>query len=246
MYMKINSDNQTFTSRIKFVNYPVLNDKIKHLNPKKHEVGYPWNEDTMKKGKNLFTTSIMDCIAGGVIDNNSVTMFHLCTLNQAKAKQHRLKGFSIKTFERRLLEKIDLTKDNLHGFILGGFQMEENSKYNAAILKKIKKIFNENQIPYSIFGARKDVHFFGRYAALYNNKEDTLYISNTLAGSRGINGRGKELDVLTDNKLLYHTYTKIRGKYGVDYIREEHTGTAEDFLKSQFREVSVCKLDKFI
>ena len=244
--MQINSASPSFKSKIKFINYQVFKDKINCLNPKKHEVGYPWNADTMKKGKNLFTTSILDCIAGGVIDNNSVTMFHICTLNQAKAKKNRLKGFSIDNFERRLLQKTDLTKDNLHGFILGGFQMEENSKYNVSILRKIKKIFEQNMIPYSIFGARKDVHFFGRYAALYNNKEDALYISNTLAGSRGINGKGKELDVLGDNKLLYHTYTKIRGKYGVDYIRNEHTGTAEDFLKSQFRDVQLCALDRFV
>lgn len=244
--MKINSDNQTFTSRIKFVDYQIFKNEISRLNPKKYEVGYPWNADTMKKGKNLYTTSIMDCIAGGVIDDNSITMFHLCTLNRAKAKQHRLKGFSIDNFERRLLEKIDLAKDNLHGFILGGFQMEENSKYNVRILKKIKNVFEENQIPYSIFGARRDVHFFGKYAAMYKNKTDTLYISNSLAGSRGLNGKGKELDVLGDNKLLYHTYTKTRGKYGVDYIREEHIGTTEDFLKSQFREVSLSKLDKFV
>ena len=121
--MKANSANPSFKSRIKFVDYQVFKEKIGHLNPKKHEVGYPWNADTMKKGKNLFTTSVMDCIAGGIIDNNSVTMFHLCTLNQAKAKQYHLKGFDIKNFERRLLDKIDLAKENLHGFILGGFQM---------------------------------------------------------------------------------------------------------------------------
>ena len=138
--MKANSANPSFKSRIKFVDYQVFKEKIGHLNPKKHEVGYPWNADTMKKGKNLFTTSVMDCIAGWIIDNNSVTMFHLCTLNQAKAKQYHLKGFDIKNFERRLLDKIDLAKENLHGFILGGFQMEENSKYNVFKLRKIKQI----------------------------------------------------------------------------------------------------------
>lgn len=141
--MRITSDNQTFKSGIKFIDYQVFKDKINKFSPKKHEVSYPWNADTMKKGEKLFTTSIMDCIAGGVIDNNSITMFHLCTLNQAQAKKNRLKGFSINNFERRLLGKIDLSKDNLHGFLLGGFQMEENSKYNVSILKKIKKILEK-------------------------------------------------------------------------------------------------------
>ena len=244
--MKIESNNLTFQSKIKFIDSGVFKEKISKLNPKIHEVGYPWNPDTMKKGKNLFTTSIMDCIAGGVVDNNSVTMFHMCTLNQAQAKKNRLKGFDIKNFGRRLLEKIDLTKENLHGFILGGFQMEENSKYNVNKLRKIKKVFEENQIPYSIFGARRDVHYFGRYSILYDNKEDTLYITNSLAGQRGLNGKGKELEVLGNNRIFYHTYTKTRGKYGVDYIRKEYTGSTEDYLKSQFRDVSLCKLDSFV
>lgn len=103
----------------------------------------------------------------------------------------------------------------------------------------------KNQIPYSIFGARRDVHYFGHYAAWYNNKEDTIYISNTLTGGRGLNGKGQELKVLDNNQLLYRTYTKIRGKYRVDYVRKEYTGTTEDFLKSQFKEVSLCQLDNF-
>lgn len=243
--MKINSDSTSFQSKIKFIDYKTFKEKIRRLNKKKHEVGYPWTADTMKKGKNLFTTSLLDCIAGGVVDNNSVTMFHICTTSRAEAKRKRQKGFSIKNFERRLLEKIDLAKDSLHGFILGGVQMLETSKYNVKQLNKIKKVFETHNIPYSIFAARRDVHFFGRFGMLFCNKEDTLYITNTLTGERGINGRGLEMDVIGDNRVMYHTYKKINTPRGVDYPRQQHEGSAEDFLKSQFREVSLCKLDSF-
>lgn len=245
--MKVSyNNNLIFQSKIKFVDKELFNQKVKKLNPKRHEVGYPWNADTMKKGKNLFTTSIMDCIAGGVIDNNSITMFHLCTLNQAQAKKNRQKGFSIKNFERRLLEKIDLKKENLHGLIIGGFQLEENSKYNVNKLNKIKKIFEKLKIQYSIIAARRDVHYFGKYSIFYSNKEDTIYITNNITGSDSLSGKanGKELEIL-DDKIIYHTYSKFKNEYGVNYKKEKLEGHILDYLKSQFRDVSLCKNDSF-
>lgn len=239
--MKIQSDNTSFQSKIKLISQADFQNKVNKLNPKKHYVGYPWNADSIKKGKKLFTNSIMDCIAGGVIDDNNITMFHICTLNQAQAKKNHLKGFDIKNIERRLLEKIDLAKENIHGFILGGFQMKDESKYNINKLNKIKKIFEKYQIPYSIFAARRDVHYFGRFSAFYDNKEDTLYIANNLTNARGINGQGKELEV-QDNKIIYHTYSSAN----TGYKRQKHEGSTEDFLKSQFRQVSLCAADKFI
>lgn len=239
--MKIQNDNINFNSKIKLINQIEFNNKVKNLNPKKHYVGYPWNANTIKKGKKLFTTDIMDCIAGGIIDNNSITMFHLCTINQENARKHRLRGFDIKEIQRRILEKIDLAKENLHGFILGGFQTKENSKYNVAHLRKIKKIFEENQIPYSIFAARRDVHYYGHFSAYFDNKEDTLYITNSLSKPSKLSCFDKELEVF-DDTLIYHTYKQE--DFG--YSRTKHIGTAEDFLKSQFREVYLSKQDEFI
>ncbi len=239
--MKTQLDNINFTSKIKLISMSSFNDKTKCLKPKIHEVGYPWNADTMKKGKKLFTTQILDCIAGGIIDNNSITMFHQCILNQKNAKKYRQQGFSISKLERRILEKIDLTKENLHAFILGGFQLEDNSKYNVRQLEKIKQIFEKLNIPYSIFAARRDVHFFGKFAAYYDNKEDTLYLSNSLTNSY-ILKEGKmdfELEI-NDKNVIYHTYTP-----NSPYIRKKHKGTAEDFLKSQFRQVKLSKFDEF-
>ena len=181
--MKIQTDNINFTSKIKLISQAEFQVKVKNLNPKKHYVGYPWNANTIKKGKNLYTDSIMDCIAGGIIDNNSITMFHLCTLNQANAKKNHLKGFDIEDIKRRLLEKIDVAKECLHGFIIGGFQLKEDAKYNINKLNKIKKFFDDNQIPFSILAARRDVHYFGKFSVLYDNKADTIFIANSLSNS---------------------------------------------------------------
>lgn len=242
--MKIQTNSVNFQSKIKLVDMAAFNAKTKALNPKKHEVGYPWTPETMKKGKNLFTTQIMDCIAGGIVDNGKVAMFHLCTRHQKDAKKTRQKGFSIKEIERRILERVNLENENLHAFILGGFHTRENSKYNVNKLNKIKNVFEKHKIPYSILGARRDVHYFGRYSLLFDNKEDTWYVANALSNSRGPNGDGAELEVL-ENSVNYHTYEQKYDKYGVRYDRKKHSGSAEDFLRSQFRQVVLCKFDSF-
>ena len=243
--MKINNNCVSFQSKIKFITLQKFKNKTKNLNPKRHEVGWPWTADTMKKGKNLFTTGIMDCIAGGIVDGSDIVLFHLGIYNQAKAKAKHQKGFNIENVKRRILEKINLNNNNLHGIILGGFQTEPDSKYNVNKLKKIKKIFEDNNIPYSIFGARKNVHYFGKYSLFYSNKEDTWYISNNLTGTKSLNGNGIEINV-KDNAIEYNTYKRENGKWGVTYncIRKE-TGV-EEFFKSQFRDVSMSEVDELI
>ena len=97
--MQISNDKTGFQSNIKFIDSAQFTQKVANLNKKRHKEGYPWTPETMKTGKNLYTTEIMDCIAGGVIDNGKVTMFHLCTRSQASAKRTHQKGFTIKNFE---------------------------------------------------------------------------------------------------------------------------------------------------
>jgi len=142
--MHIDSTSISFKSTIKLITPQEFKSLTKHLNPKRHEVGWPWTADTMKKGKNLFTTDIMDCIAGGIVDGGKVTMFHLGIYNQHKAKMKHQKGFSIENFKRRILEKINLNNENLHGIIIGGFQQSPNDKYNVNTLNKIIKFYEEN------------------------------------------------------------------------------------------------------
>lgn len=239
--MKIQSNSTNFKSNIKLISEAEFQNKVKKFNPKKHYIGYPWTADGIKKGKKLFTTSILDCIAGGIIDKNTIRMFHICTMSNSTAKKHNLMGFKIKQIEQRLLKDIDFANENLHAFILGGFQLREDAKYNINKLNKIKKIFEKNQIPYSIIGARRDVQYFGEYSLLYDNKTDTIFISNSLSRSSGSNEKPKEIEVF-DNKIVYHTPASIK----TGFKRPEVTGSSEDFFKSQFRQVSLCKFDKFI
>ena len=243
--MKIENNNISFQSKIKFVDYKTFKTKIAHLNPKKHEVGWPWTADTMKTGKNLYTTGIMDCIAVVIKDGNKVKLGHIATYSKKEAKQAHQKGFSIDNVKRRLFEKLNLDNENLHGFILGGFQLKPTDKNNAKQLNKIKKLFDDNMIPYSIFGARKDVHYFGKFSLFFSNKEDTLYISNNLADKATKIRRKPEINI-KENSIEYNTYQKVNDEKGIAYnCTRKETGT-KDFLKSQFREVTLCKIDELI
>ena len=245
MLMKIENSCVQFQSKIKLITANEFKQKTSNLNPKRHEVGWPWTADTMKRGKNLFTTGIMDCITVGVVDGSNFVLAHLGIYNQAKAKAKHQKGFSIENVKRRLLKNFNVNNENLHGIILGGFQLRADDKYNINKLNKIRRIFEERQIPYTIFGARKDVHYFGKYSLFYSNKEDTIYISNTLAGKSSPDGKNLEIDV-KENSVEYNTYEKSCDKYGPLYKRIRKETDTKGFFESQFRIVSVSNNDELI
>ena len=244
--MKIENNNISFQSKIKFVDYKTFKDMTAHLNPKKHEVGWPWTADTMKTGKNIYTTGIMDCIAVGVIDGNKTKLGHFAIFKHGEAKKAGQKGFKIEDVKRRLLDGVDLDNENLHAVILGGFHLNPHKKDNYIHLNKITKFFDGINIPYTIFGARKNVHYFGKYSMFCSTKDDTLYISNSLADKQ-ITGKKKPEIEVKENSIEYNTYKKEYYSDGTfAYKRTRREGKTEDFFKSQFRQVSVCKLDELI
>ena len=209
--MKIENDNISFQSKIKFIDAKTFRNKTRHLNPKKHEVGWPWTADTIKMGKNLYTKGIMDCIAVIIKDENKIKLGHLATFNQRQARDTHQRGFRIENVKRRLLENVNLDNENLHGYIIGGFQLKPNDKNNAKQLSKVEKFFEENYIPYTIFGARKNVHKFGKFSLFFSNKEDTLYITNSLTNSTSLKLKNLEIDI-KDDLIEYNTYEKFRDK----------------------------------
>ena len=243
--MKIENNNITFQSKIKFIDYKTFKTKTAHLNPKKHEVGWPWTADTMKTGKNLFTTEIMDCIAVLIKYGKKTKLAHLATFKKGEAKQAHQKGFKIENVKRRLLENIDLENEDLHAVILGGFQLKPTDKNNAKQLTQIQQIFEENRIPYTIFGGRKGPLPLGKYALFHSNKEDTLYISNNLADIKTRIRRKPAIEI-KENSIEYNTFKKEYDENGAKYVCTRKECRTEDFFKSQFRQVSVCKFDKII
>lgn len=237
-----NNNNLAFQSKIKMVTPDEFKGLTSHLNLKKHEVMYPWQPENIKTGKKLFTTDIMDCISGLVIGENEATMFHLVTASRGVAKRHNIKGFDIDKIQYKLFEKINAKNQNVHAFILGGLKSNpEKSKYNWTRLDKIKKILEKNKIPYSILGGRKELHYYGKFSIMYNHKEDTIYVTNNLINRKGLSNKDDEAKIFDDGKMLFHTYKRMP----ISYKREAHTGTVEDFMKSQFHEVKLSKFDEW-
>ena len=224
----------SFQSHIKLISQQEFDKKTEKLNKKKHEVRYPWTPDTMKKGKNLYTTGIIDCIAIGIVDNKKADLFHIRTRSRRDGIDEKQKGFDIKNIERRILENVNLDNPELHAFIFGGWY-KENEKYNTRQLQKIKNIFDKNLIPYTIIAGDK-LDYYEPSSVFYDTKKDTFYITNITLDDK--------YSKMTENSLSY--YRKDNLKDGEVYWNRERVHTSkEDYLKYKYNEVSLCKFDTF-
>ena len=238
------NDSITFGEKIKFLKQSEFNEKVKKLSKKKHYVGWPWTADTLKTGKNLYTDKDMDCIIVALKDGKKYRLAHLGIYNQKKARNNNQKGFDIENVKRRLLEGLNLENENLHAYVMGGFQ------YNKKITEKIKKFFNELKIPFTEFTTRKDVHYYGKFSYFFSNKDDTLYITNTLTEADALQWnrelpRPKEVAVINvkdKTKIVFNTYKKTNNNYEF----KRNIGEAKDFLESQFENIELSKFDKFV
>ena len=246
MLMQVTNDNISFQSKIKFISYKDFTQKVSALNKKKHYVTYPWTPDTMKKGKNLYTDNIMDCIAGGVVDGGKVVMFHICTRTHNEALRTRQRGFDVNEIKRRISEKVDLANKNLHAFILGGFQMGEKSMDNSQKLNKMVKIFENLEIPCTVIGGRCDTHIFGRYGMFYENKSDTFFITNTHTVAKSHFGMFPAVEVKPNGNILYDLFRKNESALGPKYFRTRKYSDAKEYLKNQFKMFYVSKFDEFV
>ena len=227
-------NNISFTSHIKLITQDEFDKKIEHLNPKKHRVDYPWTPDTGKTGKNLYTTGIQDCIAIGLIDNKKSKLFHICTRSRRDGINSRQKGFDIKNIERRILDNTNMENQDLHGFIFGGWY-SENNKYNTKQLQKIKNIFDKNLIPYTIIAGNKDSTRYCPTSVFYSTKEDTFYITDITLG---------KYSKMTEDSLSYYRKDNLKeGEFFWD--RPQVRTSKEEYLKSKYKEVSLCKFDTF-
>ena len=169
-----------FQSKIKMVNYNEFKSMTDCLNKKKHEVGYPWTPETMKKGKNLFTTRLLDCIAVAIVNGKNTKLAHLCTRNKQEAIETSQKEFNIAEIERRLMDGINPKDENIHGFIFGGFNFGGKERNNYRQVRLVEQLFQKYGIPYTAVCGRKEAPLMGRFGIFYKNKDDTFYISHTL------------------------------------------------------------------
>lgn len=243
-----NNNNISFNSKIKLLTSEQFNVILRENSSSLQKVDYPWTIETLKKGTLLYTDKIMDCIVLCLTNGVGSLLAHLGIRDKKRAQIDNVNEFNINNIEANLLNKFDLASNGIHGFIFGGMQIqEEPTAGNTPQLNLIKILFEKYKIPYSIIAARKDVHFFGRYSLLFNQKDDSLFITNNLFNSYGICGKQdfKEIELVDDNKVTYNIYEKNKDKHGYLYKQKRVTTSIEDYFKSQFRQVKLNKYDRF-
>ena len=241
--INISCNSPAFQSKIKFIDNRTFQRKTNCLDFLYHEVLYPWTIETMKIGETLYTTGIVECLGCVFTDGKKSALAHLATRDCKIAEGDRVKPFDIANIEKVLMSKYNLQRENIHAIILGAW--DSNIQYLEELIKLIEKY----KMPYSVLADRKDVLRYGKFSMLFNTKQDTLYISNSLTDARNYNKCGiineYEIDVHKDG-IEYNTYVKghdMRGEVKYDKIRKK-TGPKE-FFESQFKRVSLCKLDEW-
>ena len=246
--MKIITNDITFNSKIKLLNTEQFSTKLKDSASTLQKVDYPWTIETSKVGKNLYTDRIMDCIVIVLKNTKEALLAHLGIRNKEQAKKDNVKEFDINNIEEKLLNQINLKNKSLQGIIFGGIQLDdEPTTGNSPQLNQIKNLLKKYKIPFSIIGARKDVHFFGRYSLLFSQDDDTLYITNNLFNSKGISGprEYKEMELEKDNSISYVIYEKIKNKNNYfDYKEKRVNSSVKEYFESQFRQVELNNEDK--
>ena len=247
--MRINTNSVSFNSKIKLITPSQFNKQLTEFKEPAKEVTYPWTIETLKTGNTLFTTKILDCIAICLTNGKTSLLAHLGIRNREEAKRDNVKEFDIDNIENKIVQELDFKDKNLHAIIFGGMQCSDDpNSGNTPKLNQLKILFDKYKISYSIIGARKDVHFFGRYSLLFNQNEDTLYITNTHFNSDGICGKcnHKEMELNFDNKVDYNIYQKTFDNNGsASYHKKRVRTSIETYFKSQFRQVKLNKYDKF-
>ena len=247
--MHICSNNVNFNSRIKIITPANFNKQVSNLNGTIQEVYYPWTIETLKCGKNLFTTQLMDCIAIFLTNGKNSLLAHLGIRNKTQAQRDNVKEFDINNIEEKLLTQFDFEDSNLHGIIFGGMQYNDDpTSGNTPQLSQIKNLLKKHKTPFSIIGARKNVHYFGEYSLLFNQNKDTLFITNTLFDSNGVSGNcnHKEMELNLESKVDYNVYKKMFNKEGLIYYKKRRIRTSfEEYFKSQFYQVHLNKIDTF-
>lgn len=238
--MNIRNDNISFGENIKFIKQSEFKQKVKSLNKKKHYVGLPWTADSLKEGKIIYTDTNTACIIVAIKDGSKYKLSHLCTYKSTdKLSKKRLQRFDFEDAKRRIIDGLNLENNNLHAYIFGGFP------FNKKVVNKIKKFFEDLKIPFTELTIRKDTYHVGIYSYLLNNKEDTIYITNSSTGAYAFQwdenlSRPNEVNLIKD-KIVYNTYEKKEEGYNF----KRQIGSIKDYFESQFENVKLSKFDKF-
>ena len=148
-------------------------------------VEYPWTAKETIKTSKAYTTDILDCTAGGIIDKNgkNVILFHICPTQP--------QNFDFETIEKHIMAMVESGKEGLQGFLLGSQKMYKDSEM---MFKKLHRMLTSRNIPTStIKGSKED-----KTHILYNAAKDEWLISNWGINQKLHNGEKDSEKILKD------------------------------------------------
>ncbi len=161
-------NNIAFTSRIRLVSpeeFRNVTGKISN----KNFVAYPWTIKESVLAESAFTTDIYDCTVCGITNGQKVLLNHICpTMRENK---------NFRTIADFIKQKIDLTNENLQGFLLGS-KNNSASPDSSLIFENFVRFFKKHSIPFSQFKGGNGTH-----DVAYSSIKDEWIISDKTANS---------------------------------------------------------------
>lgn len=138
-----NRYNPNFQSAIKLLapdEYKIESAKILQ----KYFVSSPWTVKDSVFADSAKTGCVIDCTVFGLTDGQNVLMMHICPTRSENNNFSKIINF--------IKSKIDLTNDNLQGFILGSKQKEFYDDIRSSeLFENFMKFLNQYKIPFSYF-----------------------------------------------------------------------------------------------
>lgn len=183
-------NNISFQSRIRITDINTFNKEVRY--GKKNLVNYPWTKKESVLSDKAATTGILDCTCAGFTDGVKVLLMHICPTNPENK--------NLKSIDKYIKNKIDLTNPNLQGFILGSKNNNIYSPNSPIIFDFFVNLMKNFNIRYSEF----------RGGDFSNNVAYSSLKDEWIIGSDLLNNIDKKKIFITPQKAVEKIFDKVQ------------------------------------
>ena len=177
-------DNVSFKARIRPTTMKEFTEATADIY-KRASVEYPWTAKETIKAAKAYTTDILDCTAGGIVDESdkNVVLFHICPTQP--------QNFNFEEIEKHIMSFVEEGRGKLRGFLIGSQKIFKDSDI---LFKKLQKMLKNKKIPITIIKGTKE----DKTHILYDSKKDEWLISNFAINHKIHSGEKDAKKILTD------------------------------------------------
>ncbi len=162
-----NAYNQNFQSTIKLLSPDAYKTEASKI-LQKYFVDSPWTVNESVLADSAKTGCVIDCSVLGLTDGQQVLMMHICPTRKENDSFSKIVDF--------IKSKVDLTNDNLQGFILGSKpKIFIDDLRSTELFDKFKNFLEQYKIPFSYF---KGGNHQNPHSVAYRSNTDEWLISN--------------------------------------------------------------------